>query len=315
MTCFNRVVPRITTVRSSESSAFPCLFFRPSPSHTQHPRGNHKPIEGYIRSGFNRQHRKLNLHCLLQWTASPHYQWHHCFRHRSLLANQHLYFSRGPGAVLHRPGNLQTRLRYSDRHRPVRSYPDSGEQRRHTYTHRAIEHLRRRSQIFKFLLHPIRCRGKSITIPVNFNTYGSIPNATVQFSCSGLQQGAVCTFSPPSMPLSSTGTVNLTISTTGSSSASLNRSRYGEETLAAFLALSISGIRRRRLFPNGLFVLLVCALLLSLSACSAGSGGGGSGSNPSNPNATPPGAYAITVTGSSGSTTRTTTVNVTVTSS
>jgi hypothetical protein len=41
--------------------------------------------------------------------------------------------------------------------------------------------------------------GKSNTIPVNFNTYGSIPNATVQFSCSGLPKGTACSFSP-SMP-------------------------------------------------------------------------------------------------------------------
>jgi hypothetical protein len=157
--------------------------------------------------------------------------------------------------------------------------------------------------------------GKSITIPVNFNTYGSIPNATVQFSCSGLPQGAACSFNPPSMPLASTGTVNLTISTTGSSTASLHRSRHSEETITAFLLLCVCGVRRRRPLPTGLLVLLFSALLLSLSACSAGSGGGGNGSNPSNPNATPPGAYAITVTGSSGSATRTTTLNVTVTSS
>ncbi len=160
--------------------------------------------------------------------------------------------------------------------------------------------------------------GKSITFPINFNLYGSLPKADVQFSCSGLPQGAACSFNPTSMPLSNTGTVSLTMSTTGSSNSSLNRIRHQNEALAAFMVLCLWGVRRRRPMPVDVLVFLLPVLVLGLSACSAG-GSGSSTQTPNpnptpNPNATPPGVYAVTVTGSSGSATQTTTVNVTVTS-
>jgi IPT/TIG domain len=162
--------------------------------------------------------------------------------------------------------------------------------------------------------------GKSIMIPVNFATYGSIPNASMQFSCSGLPQGSSCTFNPPSAQISVTGTVNLTISTTGNSSASLQHLRRGEALLAGLLLFGVYGVRRRQRIAGVFTLLLSSLLLIGLSACSSGTsggtgGGGGNPGGPANPNATPPGVYAITITATSGGATRTTIANVTVTSS
>jgi hypothetical protein len=160
--------------------------------------------------------------------------------------------------------------------------------------------------------------GKSITFPINFNLYGSIPNAAVQFSCSGLPQGATCSFNPSSAPLAVTGITNLTLSTTGTSNASLKNLWWKTKTfptITTLAALCLFGLRRRRI-QIGLFLLLFSALLLGLNACSSGNSSGGTGgsggSGGTNHNATPLGIYAITITGASGNATPTTTVNVTV---
>ncbi len=160
--------------------------------------------------------------------------------------------------------------------------------------------------------------GKSATVTLAPTGYGSVPAAPVQFSCSsGLPQGAACSFNPSSLTLVTNGNqniTNLTISTTGSSTASLKHPRYSGEVFVAVMALCVCGIRRRLPIRIGLLALLLSSFLLGLGACSSGSGGG-TGSTPTNPNATPPGTYAITVTATSGSATRTTTITVTVTSS
>ncbi|HUO17541.1 MAG TPA: hypothetical protein VMX38_21340 [Verrucomicrobiae bacterium] len=127
---------------------------------------------------------------------------------------------------------------------------------------------------------------------------GTTFTAAITLACSGLPTGTQCLFNPstPVTPGNSAQTVVMTISTSGSSTASL---WPGSDSFfcAWFILCAVAGAgstRRRRAFRA---LLLMVVLMLVLAACSGVSGGGGGGGGGGV--TTPAGTYTITVTGSS----------------
>ncbi len=149
-------------------------------------------------------------------------------------------------------------------------------------------------------------------------------NANVSFSCSSISlNGApatiappTCSFNPASVP-SGSGTLTLTIGTTGSSAtatpASIRRVGlfYGMWLPVAGLALigvglsSVPGNKKKFL---GVLMCLTLSGLALLTSCGGGSSSGSGGSNAG----TPAGTYTITVKATAGTTVNTTNVALTV---
>jgi Bacterial Ig-like domain (group 3) len=125
-------------------------------------------------------------------------------------------------------------------------------------------------------------------------------NVSTSFACSGLPQGATCSFSPAT--LTGSGTTTLTIATTGSQ-ATVSRPSIGWRSAAGttliagafWLILPLPGRSRRQKLGGLTFLLFVC--LGVFAGC-----GGGSSSKPTTGNSgTPAGTYKVTVTATSGS--------------
>ena len=132
---------------------------------------------------------------------------------------------------------------------------------------------------------------------------GTFSNA-VALSCGSVPAHAICSISPGSaVPGSTSATVTMTISTTGSSAA-LRSSEASQFVYAAWMpaqGLGLFGMvlggtkRRNRKSPKPVLLVLLVLALLFLCSCAGGTGIASSGQGIS------PGTYSVTVTGSSGS--------------
>jgi len=127
-------------------------------------------------------------------------------------------------------------------------------------------------------------------------------SGTVSFTCSGAPQGATCTPSPSSQPVSggsasTTYTITTTAGTTGASEIPARPRTPVWWLLGLILAIAAASSRPKRRLALGLAV----GMLVLMPACGGGgsSGGGGGGVNP-----TPKGSYILTLSAASGSTTQ-----------
>ncbi len=150
--------------------------------------------------------------------------------------------------------------------------------------------------------------GQSAVFKLTVSASGGFAG-TVQFSCSGAPQQAVCSPSPATATLgSSPTTVTYTVTTSArtASAALLPMSGVGWWAMGGLLLLPLArrfGVmdtRRSRL----MVAIVAAALLLSC-------GGGGSSSPPAS-GGTPAGTYTLTLAATSGSTTHSTPVTLTV---
>jgi hypothetical protein len=127
----------------------------------------------------------------------------------------------------------------------------------------------------------------------------------VSFTCDGttLPKGVACSFQPASVTPNGSGavTTTLTVQTTGTAVAALNRRttpfpgwlpRGG--SVLALLLLGIPRVRRR-MWLGGATLMLFALCLTGMLGCGGGGANSGSGAA-QNANATPPGSYSIQVT-------------------
>ena len=144
--------------------------------------------------------------------------------------------------------------------------------------------------------------------PVN----GSAFPAAVTFTASGLQPGAIASFTPQTIAAGSgTTNVSLAIQTVKLTSEirQNSRSRFGAAALALLLPFSFA-IRR----PRRRLVGLACLVMLGVFAMSGltGCGGGSSNSTPPTTTTTTPQTYMVTVTATSGTLSHVTPLTLTV---
>jgi sugar lactone lactonase YvrE len=135
-------------------------------------------------------------------------------------------------------------------------------------------------------------------------------NQAVSFSCDSttLPKGVACSFAPASVTPNGSGavTTTLTVQTTGSGVAALNRRttpfpdwlpRGG--SMLALLLLGVPRVRRR-VWLGGAALMLFALCLTGMLGCGGGGTTSGSGGT-QNANVTPPGSYSIQVTTLAGS--------------
>jgi uncharacterized repeat protein (TIGR01451 family) len=154
--------------------------------------------------------------------------------------------------------------------------------------------------------------------PALFNFFVNVFNqaaGTITFTCSGLPTVSSCSFSPQS--LTTSGSVNMTVNTTASSTVvgDGDRNLPPDSWLIVFLLtagmLFIGSLRRQQMRLKRLGAVLGFAGML-LIAMLSGCGGGGTPPPITHTVGTPPGTYAITITGTSANGTTTHVVNLTV---
>ena len=145
--------------------------------------------------------------------------------------------------------------------------------------------------------------------------FGPFP-AAITLACSGLPQGAACSFSSAMVNAGGTASM-LTITTTARSTASLAPTRHDNHAplyalwmpLPAILLMGAGARRRTRRRTALLMLLVLLGMMLLLVSC----GGGSMGTTPVVSNGTPAGSYNLTVTGTtSGGLQHTTMVSFTV---
>ena len=155
--------------------------------------------------------------------------------------------------------------------------------------------------------------------PALFNFFVNVFNqaaGTITFACSGLPAISSCSFSPQS--LTTSGSVNMTVNTTASSTVVGNGDRnlppdsWLTVILLAVSMLFIGSLRRQQMRLKRLGAALVFAGMLLIVMLSGCGGGGGTPPPITHTAGTPPGTYAITVTGTSANGTTTHTFNLTV---
>lgn len=137
-------------------------------------------------------------------------------------------------------------------------------------------------------------------------------NESTSFACSSLPKGAACSLNPQTV--TGSGSTKLTITTTGSSAATMPNplklwTARGAPVLACVVLLIAPARRRKHL----LFLMLIAIVPALVAGCG---GGSGCGMNCGGGNSTPAGTYTIKVTSTTGSgssaITATTTVTLTV---
>jgi hypothetical protein len=127
-------------------------------------------------------------------------------------------------------------------------------------------------------------------------------SGTVSLACSGAPQYATCTLNPSSLALTSGSSSTFTATvTTSQQSAAAGRTDARGFVLSVIPFLALPWMRRRKIRPS-LLPIVVLALLggaIGLNGCGGGgsNGSGGGGATTQN---TPPGTYTLTVTASSG---------------
>ena len=150
----------------------------------------------------------------------------------------------------------------------------------------------------------------------NVNRRASLTSTMVSFTCSGAPQGATCSVSPTSVPLTNTATpVVVTVKTTGDSLTirrELPAPANPKQIISGLLALlvlfviwTIGSARPRRL-QFGVRNFVLAGVLASLPLVLMGCGYAGHPGPPSTNqiSATPTGSYTITVTATSGGASR-----------
>ena len=156
--------------------------------------------------------------------------------------------------------------------------------------------------------------GQSATYTISIAPLVGFSNE-VSLTCTGLPQGASCSFSPPAVTPDFTvsATTNLTITTTPSSTASLKEPTAPRHipfySLLPLPAIALAGIglgSRRRRLQISLGALVILLLLV------VGCGGGGTSSGGGGGGGTPAGTYNINVNASSGSLQHSTSVTLSV---
>ena len=132
-------------------------------------------------------------------------------------------------------------------------------------------------------------------------TRGTLPN--VQLSCTGLPQGAACSFDPASLHDSTYSSPFLTITTTARQHAALHHPFAGWAFLASILPFGFVAIGRRRRAATlvGLLALVIAFSLLQIGCGGATSATNSTGLN-SNANQTSNNGSTGTTSGSTGST-------------
>jgi hypothetical protein len=150
--------------------------------------------------------------------------------------------------------------------------------------------------------------GQATTTTVSLTPSGGFAQ-TVALKCSGLPQGATCSFAPASVSVTG-GVATSTLTITAGSAAAMNSSRGPVDpltpggVLVAGISLPIALRRRRtqsRRLPRAARGALIMATLALLAGC-GGTGGGGSGSpSGGSSGATPAGSYTVVVTATAGS--------------
>jgi len=156
---------------------------------------------------------------------------------------------------------------------------------------------------------PIKA-GSSAQVQVSLtSTPGVTSPATL--ACSGLPNGAWCTFDQNNIaPSQSPTLVNVTIHTTGAAVAQITPPRLtGWFVVLCFAAFGLVVRTRRQLLIC--FALVACLGMTSCGGGGSSGGGGGGGGGGSNGN-TPPGTYQITVTATAGTITHAVTIPITV---
>ena len=141
----------------------------------------------------------------------------------------------------------------------------------------------------------------TFTLTVNpINHY----NGTVTFNCGALPSLTTCTFNPPSAALSgiAPATVQLTITTTGTSAALQAPHRGSSILLASLSSLGLFGmvlagsLKKRSRWTGVVLGMLVLTMMLSLVACGGSSSSTSTGTTPPPAPSTPAGNYQVTVT-------------------
>jgi uncharacterized repeat protein (TIGR01451 family) len=155
--------------------------------------------------------------------------------------------------------------------------------------------------------------------PALFNFFVNVFNqaaGTITFTCSGLPTVSSCSFSPQS--LTTSGSVNMTVNTTASSTVvgDGDRNLPPDSWLIVFLLtagmLFIGSLRRQQMRLKRLGAVLGFAGMLLIAMLSGCGGGGGTPPPITHTVGTPAGTYAITITGTSANGTTTHVVNLTV---
>ncbi len=141
----------------------------------------------------------------------------------------------------------------------------------------------------------------TFTLAVNpINHY----NGTVTFSCGSLPSLTTCTFNPPTATLSGIvpATVQLTLTTTGTSAALQAPNRGTSILLASLSSMGLFGmvlagsLKKRSRWTGIVLGMLVLTMMLSLVACGGSSSSTSSGNTPPPAPSTPAGNYQVTVT-------------------
>ncbi|HYL93444.1 MAG TPA: hypothetical protein VEW69_09835, partial [Alphaproteobacteria bacterium] len=154
--------------------------------------------------------------------------------------------------------------------------------------------------------------GQSVTEHITFTPTPST-GSTINFSCSNLPPLTSCSFSPASVPPSTTPVdIAMTITTTATTTAALQRPRVFYAAWVPLSSLGLVGIvlvgtrRRNRKKVVGLAALSLVLGLLLVNGC------GGSKHVPVTNPGTPPGSYTITTTATSPNVTKSTTFTLVV---
>jgi hypothetical protein len=129
-------------------------------------------------------------------------------------------------------------------------------------------------------------------------------NGIVTFSCGSLPSLTTCTFNPASATLSgdAPATVQLTITTTGTSAALQAPHRGTSILLASLSSLGLFGmvlagsLKKRSRWTGVVLGMLVLTMMLSLVACGGSSSSTSGGTTPPPAPSTPAGNYQVTVT-------------------
>lgn len=147
--------------------------------------------------------------------------------------------------------------------------------------------------------------GQSGTVALGITPTGGV-QGTITLSCAGLPNGSSCTFSPATLNLNGSATIQSSTVTMliPAAKASLSGVRNGRSVLFAGVLMSFLGLRRRKITVRLLSVLGAAALCCSVgSGCSLSQSAGTTGP-------TVQGSYNVVLTASAGMIVHTTSVQV-----
>jgi hypothetical protein len=121
-------------------------------------------------------------------------------------------------------------------------------------------------------------------------------SSTLNFACSGLPAGSVCTFGSPAAQNNGTSTVSLSISTQALTAAVAHPFSSGAPLFAILPCLGILSMRRRKALVGALQIGILALAFIAVGSGMTGCGGGGGASAPTQPTTPTPVTSTITVT-------------------